>query len=695
MKYRVGIDIGGTFTDIVFLTEEGSVLTAKVLSTPDDYNRGIVEAVKSVLEKNRLTGAQVKELIHGTTIATNAILEHKGAKTGLITTTGFRDILEIRRLRMPVLFDLKWQKPEPLVCRAHRMEVNERMNHLGVVEQPVDRDQAAEVIDELFEHGIESIAVCLLNAYANGAHEREIAAMVRDRDRDIPICLSSEILPEIKEYERTSTTVVNAYLTPVVQKYLMSMEASLKALEITAPLRIMQSSGGTMGVEAASKRPIQIIESGPASGVVGAAELARKLGYSNIQTFDMGGTTAKASVVEHGQFDRVGSLHVGGGINMSGRLLTGGGYHVRVPAIDIAEVGAGGGSLVRIDAGGSLRVGPDSAGANPGPVCYDLGGQIVTVTDANVVLGFINPEYLVGGGVQLNRELAAAAIMEQVARPLDISLEDAAYGIHIVADALMARALRSVSSERGRDPRGFALMAFGGNGGVHAVTLAKSLEISRILVPPISGVFSALGLLFPETEHHFVQTYKRNLNDVDVGEIETRFATMEEAGRSSLVREGFEDRQIFFERFADLCYVGENSELTVAASGGSAFSASVAKNFTEAHEKFYGFSSNEEILDVINVRVIARGVTEKSRVPEDLRVTAGKESNAINRQRPIYFGKEIGWRDTPQLQRKDVTPDWIGGPLVVDEYDTSTVIPPLCKVRRKTWDILEIKMEVK
>ncbi len=695
LNYRVGIDIGGTFTDMVFLAGDGSVLSAKVPSTPDDYSRGIAEGIRDVFAQRGLSGGQIQELIHGTTIATNAILEKKGASTGLITTIGFRDVLEIRRLRMPVLYDLKWQKPEALARRAHRMEVRERINHRGAIEQSLDEDHAAGVIDALLASGVQAIAVCLLNAYTNGAHEQRIAALIRARDADIPVCLSSEVLPEIKEYERTSTTVVNAYITPVVRHYLRAMETVFKALGIEAPLRIMQSNGGTMGVEAACLRPIHIIESGPASGVVGAAELARKLGYANVLTFDMGGTTAKASMIENGIYGRVGALHVGGGINMSGRLLTGGGYHVSVPAIDIAEVGAGGGSLVQIDPGGSLRVGPESAGASPGPVCYDQGGDVATVTDANVILGFINRDHLVGGGLRLNHNKAAAAIEAQVARPLGVSLEDAAFGVHLVADAMMTRALRSVSSERGRDPRGFVLMAFGGNGGVHAATLARSLEIGRILVPPASGVFSALGLLFPATEHHYVQTYKRILNQLDIAEFEAQCAALEETGRTALAEEGFDPARMEFERFADLRYRGENSELTVQPPREMDLVNGLAAAFAEAHDLAYGYSSADETLEIFNIRVIARGLSAGSRVPEELRVRVGRNPAATATVRRIYFGKDDGWHDAPIMQRGGITSDWHAGPLIVDEYDTTVVVPPRCRIRRTAWDILEIMVDVK
>ncbi|MDP6344241.1 MAG: hydantoinase/oxoprolinase family protein, partial [Alphaproteobacteria bacterium] len=334
MKYRIGVDIGGTFTDVVFLAENGLTLTAKLPSTPDDYSRGIADGVAAIFRDHGLKGEQVSEVLHGTTIATNAILEKKGVRTALITTDGFADVLEIRRLRMPLLYDLAWRKPATLVDRAHRFEVPERIDHQGAIERPLDEGHAARIVDRaLAVDGIEAIAICLLNAYANGAHERRLRALIRERNADIAVCLSSEVLPEIKEYERTSTTVVNAYIQPVVAGYLSALEGRLRDLGIAAPILVMQSNGGAMGVAAASARPIHIIESGPAAGVVGAAEIIHRLGHADALTFDMGGTTAKASIIEGGGFNRVGALDVGGGINLSGRLLTGGGYHVRVPAI--------------------------------------------------------------------------------------------------------------------------------------------------------------------------------------------------------------------------------------------------------------------------------------------------------------------------------------------------------------------------
>jgi N-methylhydantoinase A len=416
--FRVGVDIGGTFTDIVFLNDRGELHTKKVSSSVDNYARAIVEGIAEVFRERHLDAAEVDEVLHATTVASNAILEHKGAKTGLITTKGFRDILELRRLRMPRLYDLHWEKPPPLVDRYLRAEVDERLDETGNVLVPLDAEEVERVLDRLIAEGIGALAVCLLHSYVNPAHERQIQQIARRKAPDLLVCISSDVLPEIKEYERTSTTVINAYVLPVVRQYCSRLRADLDRIGVTAPLHIMQSNGGLTTAEIAAERPVNIIESGPAAGVVGTQALARRMGLSKVISFDMGGTTAKASIVENGEVTRSAEYSVGAGIMIGSRLLTGAGYLLKVPAIDLAEVGAGGGSHVWIDAGNSLQVGPSSAGAVPGPVCYDIGGIEPTITDANVILGYLNPEYLIGGALRINAGKCWQAFEEKIARPL-------------------------------------------------------------------------------------------------------------------------------------------------------------------------------------------------------------------------------------------------------------------------------------
>jgi N-methylhydantoinase A len=685
---RIGIDIGGTFTDIVFLTAGGEVRTSKVLSTPEDYSRGIADGLEASLESGAVD--DIRQIMHGTTIATNAILEGRGAKVALITTEGFRDILEIRRLRMPVLYDIRFRKPPALVTRRLRFEVSERIDDRGRVERPLDDAAARRLIETVLAQGVDAIAVCLLNSYASGAHERRLRDLIREFDRGIPVTLSSELLPEIKEYERTSTTVVNSYILPVVRHYLGRLSAELASRGIRKPLTIMQSSGGAMSAAAAAERPIHIIESGPAAGVVGAAELARRMGGLSLLSFDMGGTTAKAALIEQGQFHRVTSLEVGAGINIAGRLLSGGGYHVRAPAIDIAEVGAGGGSLVKLDAGGGLTVGPQSAGAAPGPACYGLGGELPTVTDANVLLGYINPEALAGGTLPIRRHLAERAIRGTVAEPLGVSVEEAAWGVHRVADATMARALRAVSTERGRDPREFTILAFGGNGPVHAATLARLLDVRRILVPPTPGVFSALGMLFPEVEHHYVRTFKQRLGGLDTAAMEAAYREIEAEGGKALADEGFATASHRFERLIDLRYGGANAELTLRLPSIGNLAAELREAFDAAHEAQYGYRSGEEEVEVMNLRVIARAAAEDSRVPDRLIFRTDVSFQPSSRK--VYFGPDLGWAMAPIIPRSELRQDWRQGPLLVEEYDSTTVIPPDGRARRAALDTIEMEI---
>jgi N-methylhydantoinase A/oxoprolinase/acetone carboxylase beta subunit len=415
MTLRIGIDIGGTFTDLVAITEDGRVTTHKVASTPDDYGEGIIGGIRALLAREP---GPVTEVLHATTVGSNTVLEAKGARTALITTRGFRDILEIRDLRMPVLYDQRWTKPVALVERRLRLEVTEKMRPDGSVAVLLDAASVASAIDRLRDEHVESVAICLLHSYANPSHERDVANAVRDALPDVAISISSEILPEIKEYPRTSTTVINAYVQPVVRAYITALDARLRGLGIDAPLQLMQSNGGLASAAFAAAAPAHIIESGPAAGVVGGAALARRLNEPGIITFDMGGTTAKAGLIERGEVIRTEAIEVGGGVMAGSRLLVGAGYMLKLPAIDLAEVGAGGGSICRLDEGGAPKVGPRSAGADPGPVCYGRGGISPTITDCNLVLGYLDPGGLVGGALKLDRAAAEAAIARDLAGPL-------------------------------------------------------------------------------------------------------------------------------------------------------------------------------------------------------------------------------------------------------------------------------------
>jgi N-methylhydantoinase A len=677
-RFRVGVDIGGTFTDIVLLDADGRVHTKKVSSSVGDYAQAIVEGLAELFEERGLRGGAVDEVIHGTTVASNAILELRGARTGLITTRGFRDVLELRRLRMPRLYDLTWEKPPALVERYLRVEVSERINARGEILTPLDPADVERALDRLLGEGIEALAVCLINSYANPIHEAQIKAIVSCRAPALPLCISSEVLPEIKEYERTSTTVINAYVMPVVRRYLATLRTGLGEIGVGSPLLIMQSNGGLMTAEAASRMPMHIIESGPAAGVVGAQAIARRVGLDKVITFDMGGTTAKASIVEDGEINRASEYQVGGGIMLGSRLLTGAGYLLRVPAVDLAEVGAGGGSIVWIDAGGALQVGPRSAGASPGPLCYDLGGTEATITDANVILGLINPAQLVGGALKLNAARSHEVFEERIARPLGLPLMDAAHGAHLIAASNMIRAIKAVSSERGRDPREYTLFAFGGNGPLFAGGMARQLEMRRIVVPPAPGLFSSFGLLYGDVEHHYVRTYRRRTRQLDLAELNETWRRMEAEASAQLAAEGFTGAATRLKRQADLSYQGQSFELTVPVPPGALDPSSIAEieeAFGREHERTYGHRAGpDEPVELVTLRLVAQGIPDRSRVPDRVRSDRDREGDAGG-TREVYFGREYGRLVTPILRRADLaTPR--GGPCIVEEYDATCVVPP-------------------
>jgi len=675
-RFRIGVDIGGTFTDIVFLDADGRIHTKKVSSSVDDYARAIVEGLREVFRETGLGGRDVVEVLHGTTVGSNAVLELKGAKTGLITTKGFRDILEIRRLRMPRLYDLRWEKPAPLVERYLRREVDERVNGRGEIVRPLDPSDVERALDGLLAEGIEALAVCLINAYANGVNERAILEIVSRRAPDLPCCISSEVLPEIKEFERTSTTVINAYVMPIVGRYLGTLRTGLAEIETRAPLLIMQSNGGLMSAEAAARMPMHVIESGPAAGVVGSRALARRIGLSKVLTFDMGGTTAKASIIEDGEVSRSGEIEVGGGILVGARLLTGAGYLLRVPAIDLAEVGAGGGSIVWIDPGGSLRVGPRSAGASPGPVAYDLGGSEPTLTDANIILGYLNPAYLCGGAVKLNAERSHTVFADRIARPLGLGVAEAAHGAHLIAASNMIRAIRAVSSERGRDPREYTLFAFGGNGPLFASAVARALEVRQVVVPLAPGLFSSFGLLYSDVQHHYVRTYRRRTRGVALDELDAIWTGMEADAREQLAAEGFTGASARVRRWVDLRYHGQSFELTLPVAAMHIDARAIAEleeAFGREHERTYGHRAGPaEPVELVNLRVVADGIPERSRVPDRLRID--RTGDPLSGRR-AYFGPADGWLDTPVLRRPDLTAPR-PGPCIIEEYDATCLVPP-------------------
>ncbi len=691
---QLGIDVGGTFTDLVVIDREGAVGTLKVLSSPDDFSRSILDGVRRLSDAGAVDPAAIERLVHAFTVATNALLTHTGAKVGLITTRGFRDVLEIGRLRMPQLYNMDWDKPKPLVPRRLRCEVRERMSARGEVIEPLDEADVLRAVDTLIAAGAESIAVCLLHSYANPLHERRVVKLARERAQ-IPISASHQVLPEIREYERTSTTVVNAYVKPVVDRYLGRLEAGLHAAHATAPLMVMQSAGGVMRSAQAREFPAYCIESGPAAGAIGAAALGRMLDIPSLIAFDMGGTTAKACLIERGEPRLAEQIEVGAGLNAGQRLLSGGGYVVRTPAIDLAEIGAGGGSIAWIDAGGALRVGPESAGAVPGPVCYGRAGQAPTVTDANVVLGYLNRTHLLDGAMAIDAGAAEQAIKRLIAHPLGIEMHEAAFGIHAVANATMARAVQAVTSEIGRSPADFTMVAFGGSGPVHAASLALHVGIRHIVIPPAPGVFSAFGLLFTRVEHRLVRTRLSSTDATDFEALNTLAADLADEATALMAAEGLTSSQSVFDFHLELRYRGQSSQLPVAVQMPLAVDGlqRAIADFHREHESAYGYSSIDEPTQIVNLRLRARACDQLAFDVDAARVRpclAGNVERKSKTARDVFFG-DAGWHSTPVVRRNDF--DERTGPLIIEEYDTTIVVPPRAGVRRDHTGSVHIELQ--
>ena len=686
-QYRLGIDIGGTFTDIVLMGADGALYSKKILSTPRDYSLAIEQGVSELMAETGITGAQVAELVHGTTVATNTIIERRGAKVALVTTRGFRDVLALGRFRAPRLYDLTYRKPEPLAERRLCFEVTERVDAEGNLLQAVDEAELATIAGTLKTEKVEAIALCFINSCINPDNELAAVRVLASKLPGVSISASTQLVPQIGEYERTSTTVVNAYIRPVVEKYVESLINRLSRMNITAPLMIMQSSGGILPGEVAARTPIFIIESGPAAGALGAQRLAAHVGLGDIIVFDMGGTTAKASIVRNNQLALAPETEVGGGAALGARLIKGGGYAVQVPTIDIAEVGAGGGSIANIDVAGGMHVGPRSAGAEPGPICYNRGGTQPTVTDANLLLGYLNPDALVGGDLKLAYDKAEAAMTAMGAK-LKLSVTDTAYGIHLIANANMMRALKAVTSEGGHDPARFSLVAIGGNGAVHAANLAETLNVRRIIVPPVAGLFSALGMLFADVEHQMITAFYRRLESVRSADINAAARSLMEEAHRMLVAEGYTDEaQRNVVLHADIKYFAQSGALTMPFAGFPVTAdmlANVAKAYGDLHEQTFGYRSDTEPLQFVSLKIVGRGLSGTPRIPAH--VERAQERIAKEGTRRAYFGPELGWRETRLMPRKALGAKPIAGPLIVEEYDVTTVVRPGWSARVDGWN---------
>src|SRR5213593_1996473 len=633
MRARLGVDIGGTFTDLVVIDDAtGTARVGKVLTTAKDPAHGVEEGIHALLDEAGVRSDAVRAVVHGTTLATNALIERKGAKTALLTTEGFRDALEIRREGRYDMYDLFIDPPPPLVPRHLRREVPERLLADGSILKTLDEAAARRALAELARDGVEALAICLLHAYVNPAHEARLVALAHEVSPGLSVSCSSEVVPEIREYERASTTCANVYVVPLMARYLEDLERRLAALGIDGQLYIMQSSGGTALPPLARRLPVRLVESGPAAGALAAAQAARERHEPKLLSFDMGGTTAKACVIDDG-VPLVGREFE---VARADRFKKGSGLPIRVPVIELIEIGAGGGSIARVDRMGLLKVGPDSAGADPGPACYTLGGRHPTVTDADLLLGYLDAEFFLGGRMRLDREAAHRVVGEHVARRLGLDVTGAAWGIHRVVNENMAAAARIHGIERGRDLRSYPLFAFGGAGPVHCWQVATILRTPRILLPFGAGAMSAYGLLAAPLAFDFVRTGRQRLDAADWAAINRLFAEMEDEGRALLTRAGVAASDVAVARIAEMRYLGQGHEVEAAVPLGKLSAASLAKitaSFEAAYRALYHRLPQGVPIEALNWRVKVAGPDPNIRLigrPEPRRVVvAGSMSPAL------------------------------------------------------------------
>lgn len=677
-RYRLGIDIGGTFTDATLVNETtGEIRVGKVPSTPEDPSVGFMNATDRILHEASVAPAEVEYVVHGTTVATNAIIEKKVAPTGFITTDGFRDLLEIQRQIRPTLYDLQFEKPRPLVPRYLCFGVPERIDAQGRVLTPLDEIALVDAVEQLKRENVTAIAVCFLHSYINPTHENRAGEILPEVFPDAIVSLSSEVAPEFREYFRASTTVINACIRPIVAHYLQSIEDRLREKGIAAELLVMQSSGGVFTFASASEKPVFMVESGPAAGVIAATYLGTALGHPDVISFDMGGTTAKAGLVQSGTPRVTKEYEVGTAAKSGVGASRGAGYPIRTSVIDLVEIGAGGGSIAWVDSGGILRVGPQSAGADPGPVCYGKGGKEPTITDANLVLGRLNPSYFLGGEIELEVEAARKAIDKKCAQPLGMGVVETAHGIVEIANTAMTNALRLVSVQRGYDPRDFVLVAFGGAGPVHANRLAIEVQIPRTVIPMSPGTTSAMGLLVTDLKHDYSRTLIQRVDQVDVDVVAIIYRELEVDGRESLEREGMNPEKITFLHQVDMRYVGQSYELTVPLPGGKLGATEiegVLAQFHREHDRTYGYSAPDEPVEFVNLRLSAIGKINKPQLRE---ISAGDSplSAAQKSTRSVYFDERKDFVECPIYDRYRLNAGAVlAGPAIVEEIDATTVI---------------------
>lgn len=688
-RFRLGVDIGGTFTDAVLLSEDsGETAIAKVPSTPSDPSVGFLDAVTRILTDNAVEPKDVSYLVHGTTVATNSLIEGKTPRAAFVTSAGFRDMLEIARQVRPSLYDVHFTKPPPLVPRNYCFEVHERLDARGNVLEALDESGVHEIAMRLREEEIVTVAVCLLHSYLNPAHERRVSEILHEHCPGLLISISSSVCPEIREYFRASTTVINACVRPVVAHYLDGIEERLTERGFESELLVMQSNGGVFTFENAAAKPVYMVESGPAAGVIAAEFLARALGHRDVISFDMGGTTAKVGLVLEGRPKITKDYEVGAQA-LSGRGQSrGSGYPIRTPVIDLVEIGAGGGSIAWVDPGGILRVGPRSAGADPAPICYGKGGAEPTITDANVILGRLNPEFFLGGEMGLRVDAARDGIARSCAQPLGMNPVECANGIVEIANATMTNALRIITVQRGYDPRELAMVAFGGAGPLHANRLCEEMNIPLLIVPPSPGTASALGLLVTELKHEFSQTRIMRRGEEDIDTINRQFESMETAGSTVLMRDGLARDNITFLRQIETRYAGQSFELAIECAPGHLKPAdleTVHEAFHAAHRRTYGHGYPNEPTELVNFRTTATGQIRKPRLRE-ITIAETPASTAQKATRPVHFRQTGGFLETDIYDRARLGAGHLfSGPAVVEEMDATTVIEPGYQVEVDTF----------
>ncbi|HIB82086.1 MAG TPA: hydantoinase/oxoprolinase family protein [Gammaproteobacteria bacterium] len=674
MAWRLGIDIGGTFTDVALVNDvDGTIGIAKTPTTPSDFGKAVLSGLHDALDRYGVQPDEVSLLSHATTVVTNSILEENGARTALISTRGFRDVLELRRSARSDLYDMFQDPPRVLVPRHRRLEITERLDATGTVIVPLDESEIPGLIKELKDLEVEAVAISLLFSFLNDHHECRLGEALREALPGVAIFLSSEVLPEVREFERTSTTAVCAYVAPILGSYLKQLETATDSLGLPK-LHVMGSTGGVFDVREALRLPVNSVESGPAAGVIAAQLVGAQLGETNLISFDMGGTTAKASLIRDGQIEVTADYEVGG-TGSQNRWVTGSGHPIRVPVIDLAEVSAGGGSIAWIDPAGSLRVGPHSAGAEPGPVCYGQGGDQPTVTDANLVLGYLDAHSLLGGDLPIDYQRAEYALQKKIGDPMNMTALQAAAAVREIVNNGMAEALRIVSIERGHDPREFSLVAFGGAGPVHAAALADELDIPRIIVPPIPGGFSALGLVMTDVRRDYARTLYRQLEDLPASDIEAVWSELQAQGEEMLRSTGISPDLWRFRRSADLRYSRQAYELNVTAEPGEftdKTKAELAGNFHSRHEQTYGHKNLTEPVHLVTLRLTAVGELGRLEITDTPRSDGASEKS----RRPVWFA-QTGTTDCSVHNRSSLAAGIsLDGPVIVESLDSTLVVPP-------------------